>query len=218
MTVCLDEMGPVSATTYPGQRLVRDEHAGPGPGEHLHPKGRAPVEPDYGYRGSFYVYGSFVPATGAALTACYPGRCTVHWLDFLEKTDAWLPAELTSIVAILDNLGSHRSPDILFFLLTHPRWHFLFIPKRCAYLNLVEAWWKVLRSLALKGNRFENASELEIAIDRATQYWNRHKHPFVWGRRRRHQPRRKPGIACMPSIPCFKGSIPRLTAGDGHVA
>ena len=29
---------------------------------------------------------------------------------------------------------------------------FLFIPKYACWLNLIEPWWKQLRSLALKGN------------------------------------------------------------------
>jgi hypothetical protein len=37
----------------------------------------------------------------------------------------------------------------------HPRWEFVFQPTYAAYLNLIEPWWKVLRSLALKGRRFE---------------------------------------------------------------
>ena len=34
----------------------------------------------------------------------------------------------------------------------------------------------------------------------ATAYWNKHRHPFVWGRRRRHRPRRCPGIAAVPGV------------------
>lgn len=30
--------------------------------------------------------------------------------------------------------------------------------------------------------------QVEDAVEAATAYWNAHKHPFVWGRRRRHQP------------------------------
>jgi hypothetical protein len=38
---------------------------------------------------------------------------------------------------------------VLLFSLLHPRWEFVFQPKYAAYLNLIEPWWKVLRSLAL---------------------------------------------------------------------
>ena len=51
------------------------------------------------------------------------------------------------------NLSTHSAPDVLLFSLLHPRWEFVFQPKYAAYLNLIEPWWKVLRSLALKGSR-----------------------------------------------------------------
>lgn len=63
---------------------------------------------------------------------------------------------------MLDNLNIHRAPDVLLFNLLHPRWEFVFQPKYAAYLNLIEPWWKVLRSLALKGRRFEVWAEIEF--------------------------------------------------------
>src|SRR3712207_7197093 len=45
------------------------------------------------------------------------------------------------------------------------------------------------RSLALAGRRFETWDEVCEAVDQATAYWNAHRHPFVWGHRRRHRPR-----------------------------
>jgi len=57
----------------------------------------------------------------------------------------------------------------------------VFQPIYAAYLNLLEPWWKVLRSLALKGRRFDAWSEIEQAVQRATEYWNAHKHPYVDG-------------------------------------
>jgi hypothetical protein len=68
-------------------------------------------------------------------------------------------------------------------------------PNNAAYLNLIEPWWRILRSLALKGRRFETWEEICVAIEAATRYWNAHRHPFIWGRRRRHRPCRAPGIA-----------------------
>jgi hypothetical protein len=48
------------------------------------------------------------------------------------------------------------------------------------------------------GRRFETWEEITDAIHRSTVYWNAHRHPFVWGRRRRHRQRRSPGIALLP--------------------
>ena len=116
-------------------------------------------------------------------------------MDFLEKVESWVPVEAERVYAILDNLNVHRATDVLLFSLAHPRWEFVFQPKYAAYLNLIEPWWKTLRSLALKGRRFESWEKVCQAIREATAYWNAHRHPFVWGRRRRHQTRRRPGIA-----------------------
>jgi transposase len=100
--------------------------------------------------------------------------------------------------AIVDNLNIHRATDVLMFSLAHRRWEFVFQPKYAAYLNLIEPWWTILRSLALKGRRFETWTEVFLAVAVATAYWNKHRHPFVWGRRRRHRARRKAGIAQLP--------------------
>ena len=89
---------------------------------------------------------------------------------------------------------------MLLFSLAHPRWEFVFQPVYAAYLNLtLGPWWKVLRSLALKGRRFETWDEIARAVEKATAYWNAHRHPFVWGRRRQHRPRRKAGLAVLPT-------------------
>ncbi len=86
------------------------------------------------------------------------------------------------------------------FALAHPRWEFVFQPKYAAYLNLIEPWWKVLRSLALKGKRFETWEQICAAVAAATSYGNAHPRPFIWGRRRRQRPRRQPGIALVPAV------------------
>jgi transposase len=239
VVVCLDEMGPESAKSFPGQRLV---HAGPkranlatgpqpeavaaAPGPGVEPPVTGPpadlsgdtaapeprVEPppppaerakqeiDYGRRGKGYIFGAFRPATGEALTHPYPSRSTANWADFLGRVEAWLPSEVERVYAIVDNLNAHRAVDVLLFALAFARWEFVFQPKYAAYLNLIEPWWKVLRALALKGRRFESWEEVCRAVEEATAYWNKHRHPFIWGRRRRHRPRRRPGIASVPGV------------------
>jgi transposase len=197
VVVCLDEMGPQSAKSYPGREPIRTEPKGEDGGG---PAGRAEQEIDYGRRGKGYIFGAFRPATGEALTAPYPSRSAANWADFLAKAEVWLPAEVGRVYAIVDNLSAHRATDVLLFCLAHPRWEFVLQPKYAAYLNLIEPWWKVLKSLALKGRRFETWEEVCRAIERATAYWDGHRHPFVWGRRRRHRPRRRPGIAAVPGI------------------
>ena len=185
-------MGPQASKSYPGQRLVRP--AGPS-------AERARQEIDYGRRDvAGYVFGAFCPATGAAFTAPYEGRTTANWVDFLEHVEGWIDPAAERVYAVMDNLNTHSATDVLLFALAHPRWEFVFQPTYAAYLNLIEPWWKVPRSLALKGRRFEAWAQIEHAVQRATEYWNAHKHPFVWGRRRRHRTPRRLGIAVAPNV------------------
>ena len=187
----LDEMGPEGAKSWRGQRVVRDDPDGGRP--------RAIQEIDYGRRGRGSVFGAFVPATGAALTAPYPRRTTANFVDFLGHVDARLAPGGARVYAVLDNLAAHRAPDVLLWALAHPSWGFVFHPKHAAYLNLIGPGWKVLRSLALKGRRFEAWAEVCAAVDAATQYWNAHRHPFAWGKRKRRRPARPAGIAHLPT-------------------
>jgi hypothetical protein len=60
--VCLDEMGPDSAKSFPGTEVI---DPAPGAGR---PARRAKQRVDYGRRGKGYIFGAFRPATGEAFT------------------------------------------------------------------------------------------------------------------------------------------------------
>ena len=187
-------MGPESAKSFPGQHLVPAQDATAGRAI------RATQEIDYGRRGAGYIFGAFKPVDGEAFTAPYPSRSAANWTDFLVRVDAWVPTDVERVYGIVDNLSAHRATDVLLFSLANPRWEFVFQPTYAAYLNLIEPWWKVLRSLALKGRRFATWDDVCQAVRDATAYWNAHRHPFVWGRRRRHRPRRQPGVALLARV------------------
>lgn len=185
----------MTAVTHPGSQLIQPH---PGPGQ---PAGRARQEREYQPRTTQgYVFGALQPTTGETLTMTCERRTIANFVDFLERVEAWVPRDVGRIYAVLDNLSVHSAYDVLLFNLTRPRWEFVFQPKRAPYLNLIEPWWKTLKSLALKGRRFETWPEVETAIERATKYWNDHRHPYIWGRRRRHRMPRRFGIAVTPDI------------------
>ncbi len=100
IVVCLDEMGPESAKSFPGRRVVPALD-------------RATQEADYGRRGKGYIFGAFTPTTGATLTIPYQGRTIANWVDFLGQVDQWLVGETERVSAILDNLSTHRAADVL---------------------------------------------------------------------------------------------------------
>jgi transposase len=94
--------------------------------------------------------------------------------------DRWLLIE--------DNLSIHHSRQTQLALLAWPNVQIQFIPKYACWLNLIEPWWKQLRSLALKGHRFETVSQLRQALLVALDYWNAHKHPYHWKKRPKQLP------------------------------
>ncbi len=197
-------MGPLSLRSHPGQSLV---HPHPRPST---PAQRATQELDYRRRTTNgYVFGAFQPATGEALTATYTRRTATNFIDFLDQVEAAIPAAVQRVYVILDNLAVHKADDVLLFNLAHPRWEFVFQPRYAAYLNLIEPWWKTLKSLAFKGRQFLTWEAVEVAIVNACAYWNAHRHPFVWGRRRRHRTPRWFGIASMPRVMPIEACTPQ---------
>jgi transposase len=163
--ICLDELGPVSAKTYPGEVWTAGVE-------------RATFAPDYSRRGSVWVLGAFEPATGLATTLCSPRRDSASFIQLLEQVLQSYPAQ--EWVLITDNLSTHLSRETQTALIAWPEVQLLFIPRYACWLNLIEPWWKQLRSLALKGRRFERLDEVIEAILQATAYWNAHRYPYVW--------------------------------------
>ncbi len=109
---------------------------------------------------------------------CAERQRSCDFTGFLDQVIAHWPAG--EIILILDILSVHRSLDVKLWALAHERVRFLFQPTYAPWLNLIEPWWKTLRSLALKERRFDGAGELSEAITDGTKFWKEHSHPFQW--------------------------------------
>lgn len=166
--ICVDELGPIAVKTYPGEEWK----VGPN---------RATFEPDYGRRGFLWVHGAFEPATGQAAIVLSPSRDSKSHIQLLETVVTDFPSERW--IVIEDNLSTHHSRETQLSLTAWPEIQVQFTPTYACWLNLIEPWWKQLRSLALKGRCFENMDELIAALNAALDYWNAHKHPYVWKKR-----------------------------------
>jgi transposase len=171
--ICIDEWGPLAVKTYPGAEWKSDGK-------------RATFEPDYGRRGLLWVHGAFEPATGQAAIVISNRRDSASHLQLLERIPTEFPAERWLIIE--DNLSIHKSRDVKTALLAWPQFQILFLPKYAAWLNLIEPWWKQLNSLTRKGRRFEKTDELAATLTAGVEYWNLHKHPYVWKKRPQEQP------------------------------
>jgi transposase len=170
--ICIDELGPLAVKTYPGEEWH--------PGRH-----RATFEPDYGRRGKLWVHGAFEPASGQVTILTSPGRDSASHIQLLEKMMTEFPADRWLLIE--DNLVIHTSREVRLALASRPEIQIQLLPKYACWLNLIEPWWKQLKSLALKGRRFENLEPLNQALFEGLDYWNNHRHPYIWKKRPQEQ-------------------------------
>jgi transposase len=94
-------------------------------------------------------------------------------------SDRWLFIE--------DNLVIHTSREVRLALASRPEIQIQFLPKYACWLNLIEPWWKQLKSLVLKGRRFDDLEQLNQALYESLAYCNSHRHPYVWKKRPQEQ-------------------------------
>ena len=164
-------MGPVSAKSYPGQRLVRARPpADAPPGT---PAERAKQEADYGRRASTYVYGAFDAATGTAFTACYERRTTASFVDFLERLEVWVPAEVTSVYVILDNLSAHKGTKIKAWCAKN-NVELCFTPTYSSWANPIECHFGPLRDFVLNNSDHPNHTVLTKRLHAYLHWRNGH--------------------------------------------
>jgi transposase len=167
--VCVDELGPVTPRSFP-----------PAPG--WSPDGhriKAPLEYGRG-RDKMWVFGALRVEDGKSLTFTSRSRNSKGYLRLLQKIERAIPEGLVYLIA--DNLKTHKSALVEEWLARHPRMEHAFIPKGAAWLNLIEAWWRLFRRQALAGQDFADGSEIDQATRVATRQLNRKSSPWMWGR------------------------------------
>jgi hypothetical protein len=118
--ICLDGTGSEAAKSDRGQEVVRPSPENGAEGT-TQPAGRAKQAIDYGRWGKEYVFEAFRTTPGDALTQPYTERTSANGVDFLERVEAWLPAEAEQIDAIVDDLSTHGATEVLLLPLARPR-------------------------------------------------------------------------------------------------
>jgi transposase len=91
-------------------------------------------------------------------------------------------APLGEVYLIVDALPLHWTVETMLWNWGHPRFHFVPLPKRAAWLNLIEGFWKILRQRALAGRDCQSTSDIDAALHAGVDEWNLQPTPFLWGR------------------------------------
>mgnify|MGYP001176777343 CR=1 FL=1 len=100
--------------------------------------------------------------TGKVHGRCYDRHTHVEFLSFLESIRKEYPRR--EIHLICDNYGTHKHPEVNAWLAAHPRFHIHFTPTSASWLNLVERWFGLITSQAIRRGSFDSVRKLEAAI------------------------------------------------------
>lgn len=176
--ICLDELGPVAARSYPGPSWSDGAHR-----PHFRP-----AYARYGYRyGYRWAFGALAHRTGQVLIETSAPRDTAAWLPHGSSFSIGWKALLLPATPISSSMACHcigvatpccGTGAIPASTSSHcPR-----PPPGSSWLNLIEGFWKILRQRALAGRDGHSPDEIDRALQAGVADWNACPTPFLWGR------------------------------------
>lgn len=134
---------------------------------------------DYERHGTTSLFAALNTATGEVIGKCYKQHRSIEFRKFLKDIDRNVPKEL-DVHVVLDNYGTHKTAMIHEWLVKHPRFHLHFTPTSSSWLNLVERWFGLITSRAIRRGSFSSVKELENAIKTYIETNNEAPKPFIW--------------------------------------
>jgi transposase len=113
----------------------------------------------------------------AGMTA--PTRNQWDFIAFLEQLETDIPTD-QKIIAVLDNLSTHKTQAVQAWLDEHPRWQMVFTPKHASWLNQVEIFFSILTRRLLKHGRFTSPDDIATQMLAFVEHHNLTAQPFAW--------------------------------------
>jgi len=168
LVLCVDEKSQIQA-------LNRTQPAFP-----MWPGLPARMTHDYLRHGTTSLFAALEVASGKVHGRCYRRHRHAEFIAFLESLAKRYPK--LELHLICDNYGTHKHPAVKHWLAAHPRFHLHFTPTSASWLNLVERWFGLITSQAIRRGSFPSVARLEQAISRYLAQWNENAKPFRWTR------------------------------------
>ncbi|HEV2952624.1 MAG TPA: IS630 family transposase [Candidatus Dormibacteraeota bacterium] len=134
---------------------------------------------DYRRHGITSLFAAFDIATGKVIGEMHREHRSVEFKSFLDRIDKEVPAEL-EIHLVMDNYGTHKTPLIKTWMLSHPRFHFHFTPTYSSWINQVERWFAMLTEKQIRRGTHRSVPELEKSIRLYLSTYNENPKPFIW--------------------------------------
>ena len=143
-------------------------------------KGRSTMTHDYKRNGTTTLFAALNVLEGTVTGRNMARHRHQEFIRFLNALEREIPAGKI-VHAILDNVSSHKTPEVRRWLARHPRWTFHFTPTSGSWLNAVEGFFAKLTRRRLKHGVFHSVLDPQAAINRFIAEHNATEaRPFVW--------------------------------------
>ena len=138
------------------------------------------IEHEYTRAGATHLFAAFDTRSGHVYGVTTRRKRQVEYLTLLAHLDQSLPASITAIHLLADNVSVHHGQLVRQWLTNHPRFVAHFTPVHCSWMNPVEQWFGILRRKRLRSPTFADLAALQHAIRQFIAEWNEIAHPFRW--------------------------------------
>jgi transposase len=135
---------------------------------------------DYTRHGTTSLFAALEVANGKVHARCFRRHRHHEFVAFLESLARRYPR--LELHIICDNYGTHKHAEVQHWLVAHPRFHLHFTPTSASWLNLVERWFALITTQAIRRGSYDSVARLEQAIMRWLGHWNLNAQPFRWTR------------------------------------
>jgi transposase len=167
MVLCVDEKSQIQALnrTQPGLPLK---------------KGRCgTMTHDYKRNGTTTLFAALDLLQGKVIGDFHKRHRHQEFLKFLRRIDREF-ADGRALHVVMDNYGTHGTPEVKTWLRKHRRFVIHYVPTSCSWLNLIERWFAELTNKRIRRESFFSVDELIAAINEFLAAWNENPKPFLW--------------------------------------
>ena len=138
------------------------------------------VEHEYQRAGATHLFAAFDTRSGQVYGVTTRRKRQVEYLTLLAHLDQAIPASITTIHLLADNVSVHHGKLVQQWLAARPRFVAHFTPVHCSWMNPIEQWFGILRRKRLRSPNFADLAALQRAILQFIAEWNEIAHPFRW--------------------------------------
>ncbi len=134
---------------------------------------------EYLRNGTQNLFAALQVHSGAVSGMTAPTRNQFDFIAFLDQLEAEIPAG-RQVIAILDNLSTHKTQAVGAWLDEHPRFRLVFTPKHASWLNQVEIFFSTLTRRLLRHGQFSGPNDLATQMLAFVEHYNLTAQPFAW--------------------------------------